>query len=133
VDSLSTIAFELADQGDLEHALDKCEEWISKDKLNPASHCLRGMILYELGRFKDARLALERSMYVDPAFIMAHVGLGHVARSLGRKRDSERHFRNARMLVSAAAMDQKELATGGRIAARVERALSSSSMRGLAR
>ncbi len=89
----------LANQGRLEEALNWCDQALAGDKLNPSLHYLRAEILLELGRTRDAGEALRRVLFLEPRFALAHVGLGDIARRLGRKEEARKHFDNARRLL----------------------------------
>ncbi len=72
-----------ANLGQLSEALACCERAIGADKLNPALHYLRGTILAERGEPEEAAREFRRATYLAPDFVMAHLGLGHLARGRG--------------------------------------------------
>ena len=92
--SLST-ARELANDGRLSKALAICERCITADKLDPAGHYLRAVILQELGNRDEARHSLQRAIYLCPGFVLAHFALGNLAREADRSREADKHFANA--------------------------------------
>jgi chemotaxis protein methyltransferase CheR len=92
---LSMLAHSLANQGKLTDALRRCDQWIGADRLNPASYYLRSVILREQNSMADAVQSLRKSLYVDPAFVLAHFSLGNIARGCGSTRESDRHMANA--------------------------------------
>ena len=96
--SLGTQARLLADQGRLAEALAVCEEAIRSDKLNPALHYLQATILQEMGRTDEAVDALQRAVYIDQDFAMAHFALGHL---LPRGKEAGKHLGKARSLLEA--------------------------------
>jgi len=93
--AFSLLARALANQGDLAEALVWCERWITADKLDPAAHYLRAVVLLEEGAPEQARASLQRALYLQPDFVLAHFGLGNLARGRGKRDESQRHFANA--------------------------------------
>ena len=84
-----------ANQGRLTNAFDLCERAISADRLNPAYQYLLATILLEMGREEESKTCLNRTLYLDQDFALAHFALGNLFRRKGKKRESERHFKNA--------------------------------------
>ncbi|MPZ47145.1 MAG: hypothetical protein GEV05_28040 [Betaproteobacteria bacterium] len=82
----------LADEGNLGAALECCDRAIADDRLNEAHHYLRAVILRERGETEAAAAALQRALYLDPEFIMAHLTLGHLRVVQGRRQEALRHF-----------------------------------------
>jgi chemotaxis protein methyltransferase CheR len=93
--SFSLLARAFANQGKLAEALVWCERWVTVDKLNPAAHYLRAIVLLEQGDMGKARSCLQRALYVQPDFALAHFALGNLARARSRHEDAQRHFSNA--------------------------------------
>jgi chemotaxis protein methyltransferase CheR len=91
---LRLLAHALANQGRLADALAWCERWIAADKLDPAGHYLRAIILQERGDPEQARFSLQRAVYLQADFVLAHFSLGHLARAQGRTPEADRHFAN---------------------------------------
>jgi chemotaxis protein methyltransferase CheR len=86
----------LANEGRLDDALAWSERWIAADKLDPVAHYLHAMVLQELGNREHARRSLQRAIYIEPGFALAHFALGNLAgRGAG-----QRHFENALSLLS---------------------------------
>ena len=102
----SLLARALANLGQLADALTWCERWIAADKLDSAGHYLRAVILLELARPEQARSCLQRAIYLDPDFVLAHFALGNLARSCGKPTASDKHFANALALLRARPMDE---------------------------
>ena len=84
-----------ANQGRLTEAHDLCERAIAADKLNPAYQYLLAAVLHEMGREDESKISLNRAVYLNQDFVLAHFALGNLARRKGMKRESERHFQNA--------------------------------------
>ena len=90
----------LADRGDLAGALTLCEEAISGDKLDPILHYLRAVILQESDRNGEAIGSLQRALYVDPKFALAHFALGNLAIRNGDPKSGRRCYENAHSLLA---------------------------------
>lgn len=98
--SLAT-ARALADQGLLTDARTECEKVLAADKLNAAANFLHATILLELGSSKDAEKALQRTLYLDEAYIVAHVALATLQQQSARRTEAQRHWRSAQKLLQA--------------------------------
>jgi chemotaxis protein methyltransferase CheR len=109
-----------ANEGRLDAALAASDQWLAEDKLDPAAHHLRAIVLQELGDRVEARRSLQRAIYLDPAFALAHFALGHLARAEDRLAESGKHFGNAlaalRTLPPEEALPQSDGLTAGRLA-----------------
>lgn len=99
VESLAATARAHADLGQLAEALHCCDRLVSIDKMAPGHHYLRACIFQEQGALDAAVAALQRVLYLDPDFVLAHLALGHIARRRGQGNVARRHYRNT---VSAA-------------------------------
>ena len=92
--AFSQVARALANQGKLTEALACCDRWIAADKMDAAGHYLRAVVLLEHGHQDDARGALQRVLYLEPTFVLAHFALGSLARSRDRHDEADKHFAN---------------------------------------
>lgn len=99
------LAREFADEGRFADALATCDRAIASEKMEPAHHYLRGLILQEQGARAQAAAALRRALYLDHTFVPAHFALGNLMRHEGRHRDAGRCFRNASGLLRDYASD----------------------------
>ena len=110
----------LANQGRLADALTWCERWLEADKLDPAGHYLRAIVLLEQGDTAAARASLQRSIYLRSDFVLAHFALGNLGRIRGEEAEAAKHFRNALRLLRAHKPDEvlpeSEGLTAGRLA-----------------
>jgi len=97
--ALSRNARECANQGQLTEAAAWCEKAIAADKLNPAHYYLLATIQQEQGRHEASAQSLQRALYLDPDFVLAHFALGNLRLSQGRRREAERQFDNALALL----------------------------------
>ena len=93
--AFSLLTRALANQGKLADALAWSERWIAADKIDAAAHYLRAMVLQELGERGPARRSLQRAVYLQPVFALAHFALGNCARGDARSADANKHFENA--------------------------------------
>jgi chemotaxis protein methyltransferase CheR len=100
-EALALLARTYANLGRLPLAREWCEKAIRADPLSPSRHFLLATILEELGDPPAAQRAFRRALYADPDFVLAHFSLGHSMFRQGRKRDGERHLRNALALLQA--------------------------------
>jgi chemotaxis protein methyltransferase CheR len=93
--ALSQLARTLANQGKLADALTWSERWTGADKTNSAAHYLHAMVLQETGDRMAARRSLDRAVYLQPDFVLAHFALGNLARADSRSSAANKHFANA--------------------------------------
>jgi chemotaxis protein methyltransferase CheR len=89
------LARALANQGRLADALAWSERWITADKVDWAAYYVQAMILAEMDQRDGARRSLQRALYLQPEFPLAHFALGNLARAEGHGVQASRHFRNA--------------------------------------
>ncbi len=117
--TFSLLARAFANQGRLAEALAWCDRWIADDKLDPAGHYLRGVILLEHGDYLQARASLQRAVYVHPDFVLAHFALGNLARGRGLPGEAAKHFDNALRLLAGHRQDdllpESDNLTAGRL------------------
>ncbi len=98
--AFSLLARALANQGDLTDALAWCDRWIAADKLDPAAHYVRAVVLLERGDAERARSSLRRTLYLQPDFVLAHFALGNLARGRATFEEADKHFANALHLLN---------------------------------
>jgi chemotaxis protein methyltransferase CheR len=85
----------LANQGRHAEALVWCERWIAANKIDAAAHYVHATVLQEMGQRETARRSLQRAVYLQPDFALAHFVLGNFARDDARTTEADRHFANA--------------------------------------
>jgi chemotaxis protein methyltransferase CheR len=85
----------LANQGRHADALVWCERWIVANKIDAAAHYVHATVLLEMGESEAARRSLQRAVYLQPDFALAHFMLGNFARADARTAEADRHFANA--------------------------------------
>ena len=115
----SLLARALANRGKLAEALVWCDRWIAADKLDAAGHYLRAVVLLEQGDPEQARRALQRAIYLQPDFVLAHFALGNLARSGGRNGEAGKYFANALDLLARLQPDTLPPESDGLTAARL--------------
>jgi chemotaxis protein methyltransferase CheR len=115
----SKLARELANEGKLIDSLTWTERWINADKLDAAAHYFHAMVLQETGAREAARRSLERAVYLQPEFVLAHFALANLARAEARGPAANKHFVNALALLRGCPPDQllpeSEGTTAGRL------------------
>jgi chemotaxis protein methyltransferase CheR len=121
----SVLARALANLGQLGNALTWCERWIAADKMDSAGHYLHAVILLELAQPERARSCLERAIYLDPDFVLAHFALGNLARSRGKSAAADKHFANALDLLRARPADELLRESDGLSARRLTETIAS--------
>jgi chemotaxis protein methyltransferase CheR len=109
----------LADQGQLDEALVAVDLAIKSDKLDPVAHYLRGVILHEKKLENEAIASLQRALYLDPGFVLAHVTLGNLMRRTGKSEAARRCLENARDILSRHDRDAVLPESGGITAGRL--------------
>jgi chemotaxis protein methyltransferase CheR len=88
-----------ANQGYLFEALDWCRRAIACNRLNASGHYLLAMVQQELNELAEAAVSLQRTLFLDPHFVLAHFALADLARSQGKPSEASRHYRNAAALL----------------------------------
>jgi chemotaxis protein methyltransferase CheR len=116
----------LADQGQFDEALIAINLAIAVDKLDPVAHYLRGVILHEQNLEMEAAAALNRALFLDPGFALAHVALGNLMRRGGKLRAANKCFENARDILRSLDRDAVLPESGGITAGRLLHMLSNS-------
>ena len=128
-DAMTLLARAHANQGQLADALGWCEKAVAADKLNPARYYLLSTILLEQGSTEACDAALQRALYLDPNYALAHFALGNLRRHQGKHEHSRRHFRNALAVLRACGSDEvlpeSEGLSAGRLAEIVQSTLAS--------
>ena len=104
--ALALLARVYANQGRLQEALEWCAKAIAAERVNPGFHYLRATILLEQGLLAEAGASLQRALYADPDFVLAHFVLGNLSRRQGKSRKARKHFENAGSLLSAYGREQ---------------------------
>lgn len=114
-----------ANQGRLAEAAEWCGKAIAADKLNPSHLYLLATIRQEQGQYDRAVQSLMRALYLDPDFVLAHFALGNLCLAQDRRREAERHFRNALALLHQRPRDEILPESDGLSAARLVEIITS--------
>jgi chemotaxis protein methyltransferase CheR len=125
VDSATLLARIYANLGDLSEARSWAEHAIAADKTNAMSHYLRAVILQEQSLIADALTALQRTLYLEPDFVLAHFALGNLEQRQGRRRIAARHFSNALHLLGKFGDNEVLPHSGGMAAGQLKEMLQS--------
>ncbi|MEI7743462.1 MAG: CheR family methyltransferase [Chloroflexota bacterium] len=116
-----------ADQGHVADAIPLCEEALTLDPACSRAAYLLATVHQDLGNHDEEAAALRRTLEIDDGFVLAHRGLGDLARRRGRPAEARRHF--GRALVALSAMDRVDVVpesdgiTAGRLAEAITRML----------
>jgi len=117
--AMALLARTHANRGQLTEALQWCESAIAADKLNAGWHYLRAMILQEQGSLLEATRSLNRALYLEPGFVLAHFALGHFALRQKQVSQAMKHFDNAHALLRSCppedVLPESEGTTAGRL------------------
>lgn len=101
----------LANRGDLAEAARRCKALINSDKLKPDRHFYYALILEQMGSRGEAVEALQRVIYLDRNFPLAHYHLGLLTQAHGDGPRAERHFNNVLAILSK--MNDGDILMGG--------------------
>jgi chemotaxis protein methyltransferase CheR len=89
----------LADQGDLNSALQLCDSLIAGNRLNPVGYYYRALLLDQVTGHDAALDALGKAIYLDRDFDLAHYYLGLTQQKLGNVTGAVKSFRNVLRLL----------------------------------
>lgn len=89
-----------ADEGQLSEAAQWCAKAIAAEKMNPAHYYLLATIEQERGMIPAAIQALQRTLYLDQDFVLAHFALANLRFLEGRFNDTRRHLATVHRLLS---------------------------------
>jgi chemotaxis protein methyltransferase CheR len=90
--SLTLLAKNCADSGELEQARRWTDAAIAADKCDASLRYLLAVILDEQGHFSEAIASLQRALYLDPDFVLAHFALGGLRLRDGQSVEAKRHY-----------------------------------------
>lgn len=117
--AMALLARTHANRGQLTEALQWCDGAIAADKLNAGWHYLRATILQEQGLLPEATRSLNRALYLEPGFVLAHFALGHLALRQRQASQAMKHFDNTLVLLrscpSEHVLPESEGTTAGRL------------------
>ncbi|MBI1814163.1 MAG: tetratricopeptide repeat protein [Deltaproteobacteria bacterium] len=117
--ALALLARTYANQGHLVTAQEWADKAIAADKLNAGLHFLLATIVHEEGDSEAAVRSLERALYLDQNFVLAHFTLGNLTMRQGKALRARKHFENTVALLSRCPPDEvlpeSEGLTAGRL------------------
>jgi chemotaxis protein methyltransferase CheR len=118
--ALSLLTRALANLGEHADALAWSERWIAADKTDSVAHYVHAVVLQEMGESEAARGSLQRAVYLQPGFALAHFVLGNLARADARTAEANKHFANALHVLRGSPPDallpESDGMTAGRLA-----------------
>ena len=122
--AFSVLARVLANQGKLTDARGWCDRWVAANKLDASGHYLRAVVAQELGDHEQARLSFQRTIYLQPGFVLAHFAQGNLARNQGKSGEAGKHYANALNLLRGCATDEMLPESDGLTAGRLTEIIS---------
>jgi tetratricopeptide (TPR) repeat protein len=87
--------FSLISSGQFEHAEQRCKTFLDKNADDINALGLLGMVLLRLGKIKDARPVLEKTISLEPRFAKPHEDLGMLCLHEGDVDGAVRYFEEA--------------------------------------
>lgn len=119
IPEMEMLARALADQGESDRALGWCDRILSLDPLHAGAYHLRAVIEQDRGDYGASIQSLKQALYAEPDFLPAHMMLGMIMKSLGKRADSKRHYQVALQILATMPDDAPVDKTDGMPAARV--------------
>ncbi|MFH1052265.1 MAG: CheR family methyltransferase [bacterium] len=89
-----------ANLGKLDEAKNLCENALKKNKLDLSMHFLLATIQLEMGNDAESIASLNKAIYLDGNFVMAHFLLGNLIMRTGGNGNGMKHFKNAMNILS---------------------------------
>ncbi len=126
--AMRVLAQACANLGRLDEAQSWCEEALSEDKLDPRLHYLLASVLLERNQVGAAETSLQRAVFADDRFVLAHFALGNLTRRFRDGDHARDHFKRTLALLRHYRPDEilpdSEGLTAGRLSEITEQALS---------
>jgi chemotaxis protein methyltransferase CheR len=91
----------LADEGNIEAALQLCDTLIIAYPLHANFHFYRALLLDQIAGHEAALESLNRAIYLDREFVLAHYYTGTTLLKLSNSAGAIRSFRNVQRLIAA--------------------------------
>lgn len=98
--AMTLLAKACSNQGKFSKAIEWCEKEIAINKFNPGCYYLLALIFQEQGEIDEAISSLNRSIYLDPDYVLAHYTLGNIILRKRNFKKAEKHFDNALSILS---------------------------------
>jgi chemotaxis protein methyltransferase CheR len=93
--TLSLLAKTKAHLGKLSEAKNYCEQALKYDKLDPGLHYFLATVMQELGDDEKAIELLNKALYLDNEFVLAHFLLGTLNVKSGNHKSGKKSYNNA--------------------------------------
>lgn len=104
--SLLEDARRLADRGKWLEAAGICRNLVAEDSLNAGARLTLGLVLAHSGAIREAASELQKAIYADRQFVLAHYHLGTLRQAAGDLEAARRSFRTVLDLLRARAGDE---------------------------
>jgi chemotaxis protein methyltransferase CheR len=98
--AMTLLAKACSNQGKFSKAIEWCEKEIAINKFNPGCYYLLALIFQEQGEIDEAISLLNRSIYLDPDYVLAHYTLGNIILRKRNFKKAEKYFDNALSILS---------------------------------
>lgn len=92
LEDIQMLSRKLANEGKLKEALEMIEKGLEKDKCNPLFHYFKALVLEELTLSQEAISELNKTIYLDPNFILAYFSLGNIAINQQRLGSARKYY-----------------------------------------
>lgn len=89
---IEKLARQFANEGKLQEALHLIEKGLHKDKCNTLLHYLKALVFEELSLSEEAVKELNKTLYLDPNFILAYFSLGNIAINQHRINNARKYY-----------------------------------------
>jgi len=90
----------LADRGEWQLAAGECRKLLESNGLDPLTHFYNALILDQTGAASPARQELQRAIYLDRQFVLAHYHLGLLQQKEKQTAQAARSFENVLELLA---------------------------------
>jgi chemotaxis protein methyltransferase CheR len=90
----------LADEGRIDAALQVCQTLVARQPLDPAGYFYEGLLLDLAGHHERALRSLQKAIYLDRKFVLAHYYSGLIREKLGQVQEALVSFRNISPLIA---------------------------------
>jgi chemotaxis protein methyltransferase CheR len=105
VEAAALLVQAYANQGRFTQALEWSENILAADRLNPRPYYLQATIFQEQGAIDAAIISLNKAIYLDHGFVLAHFALANLNLRNGKMNEAARHLKNAASHLHAYADD----------------------------
>ncbi|NQU65225.1 MAG: hypothetical protein HQ517_13210 [SAR324 cluster bacterium] len=113
IQTIRLMAKTCANQGELDKAKQWCEKGLAINKLDLDLYYLQAIIYQETGDLERAIAALEKTLYIEPEFVLAYFSLGHLSKQINRPHEARRHYESALGLLNRQADEEIVPESGG--------------------